>query len=245
MICVCICENNVMTAKKYREMLTKISRKHNIDVNITRFSNGETLLLHTMNHPHEADIIYMDIFMEELGGIETARELRLRGCQAGIIFLSNSVEHVFDVFDIKPVQYLVKGSTFEEKFEKVFLRAVELARQKKTKFLACKFGNSKVMIPIEDIAYIKIKKRLINVHHKGREFRFYSSLEKLEKQLQDKNFIRTHRSYMVNLFYITTFHPQFLVLKTGEEIPVGGTYTNKVKQAFLKLYGKTSSRPLL
>ncbi|MFT4006364.1 MAG: LytTR family DNA-binding domain-containing protein, partial [Lacrimispora sp.] len=64
---------------------------------------------------------------------------------------------------------------------------------------------------------------------------------KLEKQLQNTNLLRIHRSYIVNLLHITAFCLHRVVLKSGEEIPVGSTYGNDVKQAFLNLYGKTEN----
>ncbi|WP_071529919.1 LytTR family DNA-binding domain-containing protein [Pelosinus fermentans] len=64
---------------------------------------------------------------------------------------------------------------------------------------------------------------------------------KLEQQLQDYNFLRIHRSYIVNLLHITTFCSNYVILKNGNRIPMGATYVNELKQAFFNLYGETKS----
>ncbi len=237
MIYVCICENNIMASQKYREMLVKISRKHNIDICIESFQSGEALL-YAVNKSM-ADIIYMDIYLEGMNGIETARQLQIDGFQPSIIFLTNSMKHVFEAFEVRPVNYLIKGKATEEEFERVFLKAVEIAMERRKELLLCKMRDNKIAVPIKDITHIKVSKRLITVHYKDRETQFYSNLEKLEKQLQNRNFLRIHRSYIVNLLSVTTYGPHHVILKNGREIPVGTTYADKLKQAIFNLYCNT------
>lgn len=236
MIYVYICENNKMTSRKYRELLINISQKHNIQIDIQCFQSGEALL--DAVKKFTADIIYMDIYLEGMNGIETARQLQLYGYQASLIFLTNSKKHVYEAFEVRPVKYLIKEKTTQEEFERVFLRAVELSMQKRKELLLCNVRDSNIAVPKIDIAYIKVSKRLITVYYKDTETRFNGNLEKLENQLQDHRFLRIHRSYIVNLLHITTFCSHHVVLRNGKELPVGITYANGVKQAFLNLYQK-------
>jgi DNA-binding LytR/AlgR family response regulator len=74
---------------------------------------------------------------------------------------------------------------------------------------------------------------VVTVYYDVKEsFEFYGSMDQLMQQLKKKNFIRVHRSYMVNLQYIEKFQPHGLLLKTGEYIPIGVTYMKLVKQEF-------------
>ncbi|MFT4008244.1 MAG: LytTR family DNA-binding domain-containing protein, partial [Lacrimispora sp.] len=203
MLFVCICENNGMTSKKYKEMLVKASRRHDIDIYIQVFQSGEALLqAYSKQTP---DIIFMDIYLEGMNGIETARQLQLESYQPSLIFLTNSEEHVYEAFDVRPVNYLIKGKTTEAEFARAFLRAADIAKQRRKEFLHCRFRDSHIAVPLIDISYIHVSKRLITVHYKDRETQFYSNLEKLEKQLQNTNLLRIHRSYIVNLLHITAF----------------------------------------
>jgi len=184
--------------------------------------------------PDLPDIIYLDILMDGLNGVNTAKKLRELGCNAEIIFLTSSDDYVFDSFDVSPVYYLLKNETSETKFEQVFLRAVHLSDSKATQKFICKSGALRKIIPIKEISHFVIWKGIVTIHYgKNEKFEYWITMEELEEQLRGKNFVRTHRSYIVNLQYIAEFQRRTIILKTGETIPVGVTYEEKVKNTFL------------
>jgi len=233
MMTVYLCDDNQEELDKYARMIDKIARKNNMAVSISSFNSGEQLLFHLSDSPDQADIIYLDILMGKLNGMETAKRLREIGCKSEIIFLTTSEDYVYDAFDISPVQYLLKTETSTNKFEQVFLRAAALVQRKETDMFVFESGNVQKVIPAKDISYFEIWKRVVTVHYNGTEKdSFYSTMEELESRLQDKGFIRIHRSYIVSLSYISKFQQNSLFLKTGENIPIGVTYMKKVRQAF-------------
>ncbi len=212
-----------------------------MEVTISSFSTGEQLLFHLSDNPNQADIIYLDILMGSLNGMDTAKKLRENKCKSEIVFLTTSEDYVYDAFDISPVHYLLKTATSPEKFEEVFLRAVELVRKKETDMFICEVANTQKVIPIKDISFFEIWKRVITVHYNGKEtVEFYSTMEELEKQLMDKGFVRIHRSFIVNLHYISKFQQNSLYLKTGENIPIGVTYMKRVRQSFAEYISSAS-----
>ncbi len=212
-----------------------------MEVTISSFSTGEQLLFHLSDNPNQADIIYLDILMGSLNGMDTAKKLRENKCKSEIVFLTTSEDYVYDAFDISPVHYLLKTATSPEKFEEVFLRAVELVRKKETDMFICEVANTQKVIPIKDISFFEIWKRVITVHYNGKEtVEFYSTMEELEKQLMDKGFVRIHRSFIVNLHYISKFQQNSLYLKTGENIPIGVTYMKRVRQSFTEYISSAS-----
>ncbi|WP_068780687.1 LytR/AlgR family response regulator transcription factor [Paenibacillus sp. GM2] len=233
MITIFLCDDNKETLDQYAMMIGQISSRNNIDVSISSFYSGEELLFHLSDFPNQADIIYLDILMRQMNGMDTAKKLRQLGCKSEIIFLTTSEDYVYEAFDIAAVQYLLKSSTPSDKFEQVFLRAVSMVQQKTSDLFICGSGSSRTIIPIKDIAYFEIWKRIVTVHYsKNKSLEFYSTMEQLGMQLAGKNFVRVHRSYLVNLRYITWFHQNSLVLKTGENIPIGVTYMKDVRKTF-------------
>lgn len=234
MLIVCTCENNSFVSQKYSEMLLNISQKHNIEMFLESYRSGEELLHEVKDYL--VDIVYMDIYLDGMNGIETARQLQSNGYQPSIIFLTNSRKHVYEAFDVSPVNYLIKEETTDEEFERVFLKTVGLAAQRKKELLLCKTRNLNIAIPIKEITYITISKRLITVHYNETKTQFYGCLENLEKQLQNMNFLRIHRSYIVNLLRVITYGPHQVVLKNGVEIPIGTTYVSKLQEAVVSLY---------
>lgn len=234
MLKIALCDDNKEEIKQYAELVKQCAEKHHMEMELSYFYSGETLLFHFCDVPHQVDIIYMDIIMNKIDGIETVRKLRSFGCQAQIIFLTSCDDYVYDAFDVNAVHYLLKEETSIEKFENVFLKAVKLTLKKEDELFTFEFGGKTSVIPVYQIAYFEIWKRIVTVHYDdGKTANFYASMEQLENKFSGKYFVRVHRSYLVNLSYIEMFHHQRLQLKTGEVIPVGGTYAQSLKRTFL------------
>lgn len=233
MVTIFLCDDNQHMINKYRNLINRFANKNQITYTLSAFTSGEALIFHLSDRPNQANIIYLDILMGTLNGIETAKQLRKLGCNSEIIFLTTCEDYVFEAFDASPVQYLIKDSTSAERFEEILLRAVSLAEGKKSEMFVCESNSVRKVIPIKDIQCFEIFKRLVRVHYQGEErFDYYGTMEQLEKQMLKKDFVRVHRSYMVNLQYIGKFQRPNLILKTGEVIPIGVTYTKQVDQAF-------------
>jgi DNA-binding LytR/AlgR family response regulator len=233
MVTIILCDDDARDVDKYSALITSIAKKNNIEILLSTFRNGEELLFKLCEAPNQVDIIYLDVLMHKLNGIETARELRKLGCKAEIVFLASSEDFVYDAFEVNPVQYLLKETATREKFEKVFLRTLELSAKKLTDMFLYESEGMKKLIPVREISFFEIWKRVIMVHYENEKTdEFYGKLEQLEEKLKDKNFVRVHRSYLVHLPYISRFQSQRLILKNGITIPVGTTYAASIQKAF-------------
>lgn len=233
MLKIVLCDDNGDALQEYAELISGITKKHQLEVMISCFNSGDSLLFHYAEAHGQIDILYLDILMDKTNGMETARKLRESGCNAQIVFLTSCADYVYDAFDMDAVQYLLKNDTDPDKFERVFLKAAKLASFRDEELFTFEFDGDISVMPIREISYIEIWQRLITVHcADGRTGKFYGRLEQLEEKLRSKDFVRAHRSYLVHLPYIAMFRHQSLLLKTGEEIPVGGTYAPKLKMAF-------------
>lgn len=233
MLRIALCDDCEEAICRWAELIARSAEKHHIPMELACFPSGEALLFRYAEMPQELDILYLDILMDKTDGMETARKLRASGCKAQIIFLTSYEDYVYEAFDVHAVQYLLKEDTSTEKFERVFLSAVELATEKEEQMFVCEFGGQTKLIPFHQIAYLEIWHRLVTVHYDGgKTEKFYGSMEQLEKELLDKHFARTHRSYLVHLPYIMLFQNRCIVLKTGETVPVGVTYAQSLKRRF-------------
>lgn len=233
MLKVVLCDDSNLSTQKYAELIAQIAEKHQLEIVISCFSSGESLLFHNTDTPGQIDILYLDILMDKTDGMETARKLRDCGCKAQIIFLTSCEDYVYDAFDVNAMQYLIKDDTGFEKFEQIFLKAAQLASMRKKELFTFEFDGETGVIPVDQISYFEIWQRLVTVRFgNGKTAKFYATMEQLEKKLRGRDFVRTHRSYLVHLPYIAMFRHQSLLLKTGEEVPVGGTYMQSLKRTF-------------
>jgi DNA-binding LytR/AlgR family response regulator len=239
MITIFVCDDEASEIEKYNKRLNSLAKKHGEQISLLSFDSGEKLIRYFDFSRNWPNIIYLDILMKEIDGIETAKYIRKLGCEASIVFLTSYGDYVYDSFEISPIQYLLKTEFSTEKFEKVFLRAVTNVKKCSARMFKCVYGNSIKMIPTGEILFFEIIKRIVTVHYgKNEKFNYYITLAELEEQTEGLNFFRVHRSYIVNMRYITNFKSKSLTLSNGVEIPIGVTYMDKLKQAFSAYIGE-------
>lgn len=233
MINIYLCDDSELLRQRYKNQITRIADDNSIEHTIFTFSSGEQLL---SQKPNVADIIYLDVVMDGINGIETAKQLRAQDCQAEIIFLTSSEEYIFESFDVNPLYYMIKGSANEQKnFEKIFLQAAEFSVAKRNNVFTCENQTSKKQIPLHQISHFQLNGKTITVHFStDNSFEFYDSMESLQEQLCEENFVLCHRLYMVNVKFIDEVGSRDVLLTTGERIPVGSAYAKELKLAFSK-----------
>lgn len=182
---------------------------------IDTYSAGEELL-QTDKLYH---IVFLDIQMDGMNGIDTARALRQKSEDTVLIFVTGVKEYVFDAFDVAAFHYLIKPIN-EQKFTSVFERAVlEVGKKKQHSmgqlFVKTRYRN--VTLEQKDILYIESRAKKVEIHTKTDIMEAYASIGELEKQLKE-NFYRCHRGYLVNLALITEYSNDSITLNNGESI---------------------------
>ncbi len=197
MLKIALCDDNRCSINQYAELISQIAEKHQIKIQLSSYLSGESLLFHFSEAPEQTDIIFLDVMMGKTDGLETARKLRDCDCKAQIVFLTSYEDYVYEAFDVNALQYLLKDNTSSEKFEEVFLKAAELASKKDDELFTFEFDGKTSAVPIHQISYFEIWQRIVTVHYsEGKTAKFYGSMERIEKRLSGKDFVRSHRSHL-------------------------------------------------
>lgn len=179
------------------------------------------------------DVVFMDIEMPGLSGIELA--MLLKG-KTEIIFTTGYVAYAVDAFEIEAVDYLVKPVTFER-----FQTAIERLKAKLGTFiepidnipylfLPGTGKNNLVKVYYNHIRYIKANSNYMEVHTDKKTLLCYISITKILEMLPASRFVRVHKSYIVNLDTVEQIEANFVCLENGDEIPIGASY----KESFMK-----------
>lgn len=205
---VAICDDEQVIC----EQIENLIKKEKPNCQIILFSSGEDLL----NTTYHFDIIFLDIQMEGINGMETARRLRNQKEEVILIFISGFKEYVFEAFDVSAFHYLLKPIE-EIKFMEIFAKAVaELEKKKNSEeaFLIKSKGRT-ILVDKKTILYIESQNRMINIHTTKETVRIYSDMKMLEQELGN-GFYRCHRGYIVNLGYIAEYGRETISLTNGE-----------------------------
>lgn len=201
--------------KVIREQIKKLIEKKQTECVIDTYSTGGELLRSGKHY----DIVFLDIQMEGMNGIDTARALRKKADSTVLIFITGIKEYVFDAFDVAAFHYLIKPIE-ERKFGEVYDRAViEVNKQKKqgSNPLFIKTRNRNVTLEQNKILYIESRAKKVEIHTKTDIVEAYAAISELEKQLIG-NFYRSHRGYLVNMAFIVEYSGDSITLNNGETV---------------------------
>lgn len=218
MIRIVICDDDAVITKKYETRINELAKKHSLDISIRIFMNAEQLLFYMEDEAPFVDLIFQDICMPGMDGVEAAALLRERGYNGEIVFLTNQYDRAIDGYDVQAFHFIVKERASDEEFERIFLSVADQIQNMTTEYITFQGIGESRNIPIKDIGYFSINRRIITVHYGNETFDFYSSMEKVEATMLEYGFLRLQRSYLVNIDYINDFTSESVTLKDGSKV---------------------------
>lgn len=165
------------------------------------FSSAEELLA----VPKLPELLFLDIELNGMNGMEAARKIRERGEDTEIVFISGHPEHVFDAFDVDACGYLVKPFD-EDRLQAVLAKARARRRQverEEPRIVVSRRGNH-TSVRLRNILYAEVFNRNVVLHTTSGDIEYYGKLTDLERQL-GADFFRTHRAFLVNFRYVESY----------------------------------------
>ncbi len=189
------------------------------ETDVFLYESGNILLQSEENF----DIVFLDIQMKGINGMDTAKKLRESGSDAVIIFVTALEEYVYQAFDVDAFHYLVKP--FERaKFYEILNRAVHRREEEKKrmsakeeKSISIKCGRVTSKVYLKDIIYAEVFNRKIILHTTDGKLEFYGKLSDLEKELKE-GFFRPHRAYLIQLRYVLKYDAASITMENGQSV---------------------------
>ncbi len=229
MLWIAVCDDEVMECSRMATKIRGILDEMKVPCTIRQFYSGRELL----QSSETFDIIFLDIIMDGLDGMKTARLVREKAFDKLLVFISASRDYVFDAYDVEAFQYLLKPVE-DKKLKSVLRKAVRKTEERSQAFIIVSRERQKKKLFLDDIYYFEIRGRMIDAHGRGGIFSYYEQIGLLERELQGKGFVRCHKSYLVNLKYVDVYNRQELVLDNGERIAIAKRRYEAFCEAILK-----------
>ena len=235
---VAICDDEMQVSAKLENALIEILGKQNINYEIDVYFTGEELYTKIKNGAYY-DLIFLDIEFAKnaINGVEVGKLIRDAGNNSvSIVFISWETKYSMQLFDIQPLNFLVKPLEYEmiEKVVKTFIQIYTLRAED----FIYKAGHNTFKVQIKDIVYLESTKRKLLIHlADGRTEEFYGTLKNVyQEQLQRFDFLFIHASYIVNYDFIASVKYNELILTNNAiSLPVSQQKKKEVREKYFSI----------
>ena len=198
MVRIGICDDSAEARIALRAALERaLERRRSGGASFFAFSSGEGLLRWLGSHAGELDLVFLDIEMGELDGMETARRLRAADEGLQLVFVTGYTDYVFDGYSVGALGYLMKPPQ-PEKLDQVLAQAAEARLREGDKAFLCRSGETLYRIPKKTILYFASDRRQVTCVSTARTYVFYGKLDDVERDVGE-DFVRVHQRYLVRV----------------------------------------------
>jgi len=218
MIKVAMCEDSRTDRELLKRIIEYLMKERGLSFQIDVYENGEKLVSSYGNHP--CDLIFLDIVMGGIDGIETGRKIREMDSKVEIVYCTSSEDFAIAAYEIHAMGYLLKP--YEPgRIGAVIDYYVQKHPQQNQNFIEVKSHRKSVIIPYKDIIYMESDNKVVYIHTTTQgDVKVYNRLDLLEAEISDERFLRCHQSYFVNMQYIAGLVDSDFIMITDSMIPI-------------------------
>lgn len=241
MLKIAVCDDEKIFTEKIEKIISEYLRKQHIEYKIDCFISGKDFI-ELEEKMKKFDIVFMDINMDDLDGIETAKEMRRFCPDTFLIFVTAFINYTLDGYKVEAIRYVLKDY---ETLSESITEALDTVMEKLNigiELVAYNFVDiGYKSVPLSQIMYVENSLHKINFHlmEYGTEknYALYRKLDEIESDFDSEDLVRTHQSFLVNMKYVCSVERYLAKLENGTEIPISKQRFRQTQNAFIKKKG--------
>lgn len=225
---IAICDDLQSDSELLQKYIEMYCTNHSIDFEFFSFLSGEALLENFEKDKYE--ILFLDIYMGGKSGIETAHAIRDADSECLIIFTTTSLDHAIESFEVAAIHYLVKPLNYDH-VEKALDRCNQLFTLA-DKYIQVMSQRIMVRVLLKELMFAEVYRNITVLHTVSGEVKTYMPLDELSLLLEGEEFLRCHRSYIVNMNFIVGMENCDFILKNEQKVPIPRQDKQQMKQQY-------------
>ena len=240
MLEIAICDDEEYFLEQEKELISRYMNRFGYQFRIDTFVSGVEFMA-VGDRISKYDIVFLDINMREMNGLETARKIRQYTKEAYIVFVTAFITYSLEGYKVDAVRYILKDN---DSLEKAIIECLDT--------IICKmhyvenkytfdFQEGRKTLFLDDILYIESNLHKLVFHLTGiisGRYTIYGRLDYIDEMLHDFNFCRVHKSYLVNLKYMEKVERYSARLSTGDTVSISQPKYNDVREQFIYYKGE-------
>ena len=226
MIKTAIVEDEEPAFQTLKEYLEKFGKENNVEFSITHYSEGLSFLEECEGY----DLVFMDIELPNLNGMDIATKLREKDARVALIFVTNMVQYAIRGYSVDAIDYVLKPIQYN-RFYSLMMKVSRVISANQERELVLKTTAGVKKIPLSTLLYVQITDHLLIYKTETEELEAWGSLANAEKELPAEMFCGCNNSTIINLKQVTSFDKEFVYLtKSRIEISVSRSKRKGVLQ---------------
>lgn len=217
MIYIAICDDDALDIHSLEQHLAKLS-EYDLGAKILTYQDP-TELVEDIRRGYRFNLIFMDMLMKPINGIDASMKIRQYDQAVPLIIVTATSEFAVDGYKVEALRYLIKPIN-EEELLKVVVPILQKNKFLNQQFFTFQGAEGLTRLPVGDIYYFHSDLRDIKVVSTEGSSIFTGKISEIADNMDKFDFVRTHKSYVVNLHKIETLNAQELTLSNGEHLPV-------------------------
>lgn len=237
---IAICDDESHFRKLICEILIDYMDKKGILYEIDEFELGKDFVnlgIEILKYK----IVFLDINMDELDGMETAQKIREVSNDIFIVFVTAFINYTLEGYRVDAVRYILKNNVNFSELVFECMDAISMKMNYVVKRKTFNFNEGTKNMPLERLLYVESRLHKLEFYimeDRLNKYSLYGTLNDMEKELADNAFVRIHQSYLVNMRHIEKVSRYKALLSNGIELEIPKVRYKFVEEIYVSYKGE-------